>query len=275
MPEFQKGAVTIRENEPLDLSSAMLLECFPTIGLVSTIAASYLVTQLKLKLVGTITAPWLPPVAVVYDGKPLPPVRLYGGDKVCGIDGNCDQLFVMMSEFATPDLGVYPLADALLDWAHARGCREIVSLEGLAAETPALESGPERVALPKGHAKVWGVATTERTKLMLEREKVERMEAGVITGVSGVLLWLAAQRGVDTVCLLAEAFKEFPDARAAAELVRVVDALLKVIEVDLTPLMKQAEELESQIKRAVEGAMAAQQSRAVPQSAGVSPGMYY
>jgi predicted ATP-grasp superfamily ATP-dependent carboligase len=101
------------------------------------------------------------------------------------------------------------------------------------------------------------------------------MGACVITGISGVLLWLSAERQVDTVCLLAEAFKEFPDARAAAELVRTVDNMLKMIEVDLGPLMKQAEELESQIKRAVEAAMEAQQTRATPQPAGVSPGMYY
>jgi len=275
MPDFQKGALTIHELEPLNLDSAMLIECFPTIGLVSTIAASYLVSQLKLKLVGTITAPWLPPVAVVYDGKPLQPVRIYGGDKVCGIDGTCDQVYVLMSEFPTPDLGVYPLADALLEWAHARGCREIVSLEGLPAETPSPESGLERVPIAKGRAKVWGVASTDRTRAMLEREKVETMGAGVITGISGVLLWLAAQREVDTVCLLAEAFKEFPDARAAAELVRVIDSMLKMIEVDLGPLMKQAEELETQIKSAVEAAMEAQKTRSQPQSAGVSPGMYY
>lgn len=275
MPEFQKGAVTVHELEPLDMTSGMLLECFPTIGLVSTIAASYLVSQLKLKLVGTITAPWLPPVAVVYEGRPLPPVRIYAGEKVCGIDGNCDQVFVLMSEFPTPDLGVFPLADALLEWAHSRGCREIVSLEGLPAESPAPESAPERMPMPKGRAKIWGVASTERTRKMLEREKVETMGAGVITGISGVLLWLSAERQVDTVCLLAEAFKEFPDARAAAELVRTVDNMLKMIEVDLGPLMKQAEELESQIKRAVEAAMEAQQTRATPQPAGVSPGMYY
>jgi uncharacterized protein len=274
MATLTKGQITIREFEPLDLSSAMLIECFPTIGLVSTIAASYLVSELKLKLMGTITAPWLLPVAVVYNGRPQPPVRLYGGDKVCGIDGKCDQVFVLMSEFQIPDSGVYPMADALLEWAHGAGCREVVSLEGLPREGPSPSSAPER-ALSTAASKVFAVGTTERTRAMIKREKINEMDAGVITGISGVLLWLAEQRGVDALCILAEAYKEFPDARAAAGLVQVVDSLLKMIDLNLGPLLKQAEELETQIKGSIEAAMEAAQSRTPKVSTGASPGMYY
>lgn len=274
MASLTKGSVTIHEFEELDLKSAMLIECFPTIGLVSTIAASYLVSQMKLELKGTITAPWLPPVAVVYGGRPLPPVRIYGGEKVCGIDGTCDQIFLLMSEFPIPDQGTYPMADALLDWASGHGCREVVSLEGLPKDPPSKDTEPER-AEPKSSPPVWGVGATERSRAMLKREKVPEMEAGVITGISGVLLWLAEQRKVDALCLLAEAYKDFPDARAAAGLVRVIDVLLKQIEINLEPLLKQAEEIERQIKHAVESAMEATQSRAAPPPSSPSTGMYY
>lgn len=274
MAGLTKGPVTIHEFEELDLSSAMMIECFPTIGLVSTIAASYLVSQMKLELKGTITAPWLPPVAVVYGGRAQPPVRIYGGEKVCGIDGNCDQMFLIMSEFPIPDNGVYPMADALLDWTAQHGCREIVSLEGLPKEGPSKDTEPEK-AVFKPSMEVWGVGATERARAMLKREKVPEMDAGVITGISGVLLWLAEQRKVDALCLLAEAYKDFPDARAAAGLVRVIDALLQQLEVKLEPLLKQAEELERQIKHAVESALEAAQSRSAPAPSGPSTGMYY
>lgn len=274
MANFTKGPIAIHEFEPLELSSAMLIECFPTIGLVSTIVASYLVSELKLQLKGTITAPWLPPLAVIYNGRPVPPVRLYGGEKVCGIDGKCDQVFVLMSEFQIPDVGVYPMADAVLDWARGAGCREIVSLEGLPRDGPSPASAPER-AFQKASTTVFGVGTTERTRAMLEREKIKGMDSGVITGISGVLLWLAEQRGVDALCLLAEAYKDFPDARAAAALVHVIDALLKMIDVNLDPLLKQAEALENQIKSSIDAAMEAAQSRAPKAPVGASPGMYY
>ncbi len=274
MTSLTRGPVTIHEFEELDLKNAMLIEAFPTIGLVSTIAASYLVAELKLKLKGTVTAPWLPPVAVVYGGRALPPVRLYGGEKVCGLDGTCDQVFILMSEFPVPDIGAFPMADALLEWAQKHGCRDLISLEGLPKDAPSPDTVPERsVAAPP--SVVWGVGATDRARAMLKREKVPEMDAGVISGVSGVILWLAEQRKVDASCLLAEAFKDFPDARAAAALLHVVDQLLKSIEVNLEPLLKQAEDLEKQIKRAVEAAMASSQSRLGPTPSGPSAGMYY
>ncbi|HEX9709317.1 MAG TPA: PAC2 family protein [Candidatus Thermoplasmatota archaeon] len=277
---FTRGQITIEETEPLDLSSAMLLECFPTIGLVSTIAASYLVTQLQLSPKGSVAAPWSAPLSVVLGGRPLPPIRLYGGEKVCGIDGNCDQLFVLMSEFPIPDFGIQPLSAAILDWAGERGCREVASLEGLprAGEGEGGDEEEEAHAhaqVPSGAAKVYGVGTTDRARNMLRREGVEEMSSGVITGISGVLMWMAEQRRVDAVCLLAEAFRQFPDARAAAGLVRIVDGMLKNIEVEIEPLMDQAEQLEKQIKKAVDAAVAAQQARQPPpHTSYASPSMY-
>jgi uncharacterized protein len=279
MPTFTRGQITIEETEPLDLSSAMLLECFPTIGLVSTIAASYLVSQLQLTPKGSVSAPWSAPLSVVLGGRPLPPIRLYGGEKVCGIDGNCDQLFVLMSEFPIPDFGIQPLSAAILDWAGERGCREVVSLEGLPREGEDAQDEEEaahaKAQLPTGAATVYGVATTDRARAMLAREKVEEMSSGVITGISGVIMWMAEQRRMDAVCLLAEAYRQFPDARAAAGLVRIVDGMLKNIAVEIDPLMDQAEQLEKQIKKAVDAAVSAQQARQPPpHSSYASPSMY-
>lgn len=282
MPAYTRGQLVIEETEPLDLSSAMLLECFPTVGLVSTIAASYLVSQLKLEPKGSVSAPWSAPLSVVLAGTPLPPIRLYGGEKVCGIDGNCDQLFILMSEFPVPDFGIQPLSTALLDWASERGCREIVSLEGLPRfgededdEDEAAAAAAAKAELATGAAKVYGVGTTARARKMLQREKVEQMSSGVITGISGVIMWMAEQRRMDAVCLLAEAFRQFPDARAAAGLVRIVDGMLKNIAVEIEPLMEQAHALEKQIKKAVDAAVQAQQARQVaPHTSYASPNMY-
>jgi len=273
MTSLTKGPVTVREFEEVDLKSAMLIEAFPTIGLVSTIAASYLVSQLKLRLVGTVTGPFAPPVAVVYGGRALPPIRIYSGDKVCGIDGTCDQVFLLMSEFPLPDQAIYPVADALLEWAQAHGCRELVSLEGLPREGTKDPPGAAK-ALSKPPP-VYGIGATERARAMLKRENISEMDSGVVTGISGVLMWLAEQRKVDALCLLCEALKEFPDARAAAGLVRTIDVLLKHIDINLEPLLKQAEELEVQIKAAIDTAMDAKDSRTLPQPSGPSTGMYY
>ena len=55
-------------------SGALLVSCFPSVGFVSSIVAHFLVERLELELVGGVRHPNLPPVCLVQDGKPLPPV---------------------------------------------------------------------------------------------------------------------------------------------------------------------------------------------------------
>jgi uncharacterized protein len=71
----------------------------------------------------------------------------------------------------------------------------------------------------------------------------------MITGVTGVLLNEGRWRNVDVVALLAEARREFPDARAAVSLVQAVDLLLPEISIDLKPLQAEAKALEDHLTR--------------------------
>ena len=119
------------------------------------------------------------------------------------------------------------------------------------------------------------MGTSDRARNMLKRQGVEEMSGGIISGVSGVMMWMAEQRHVDAVCLLAEAFRKFPDARAAAGLVNIVDGMLEHLDVEVEPLMKQAEDLEKEIQKAVDAATAGQKPRRpTPFSSAVSPSMY-
>lgn len=252
---FTHGDVEFHEHEALSLRKAMVVECFPTVGLVSTIAGAYLTRELGLRRAGSVSAPWFPPVAVVADGRPLAPVRIYQGPNACGIDGDCKSLVVVISEMPIPDEGAYALAEALLEWVVARGGRELVSLEGLPVRgIPAhqTQEGVVQVAFEQELPPVQGLATSPRTQEALGRLGIPPLEAGIVSGVSGVIMARAEERDFDALCLLAHAYINFPDARAAASLVRTMDALLKGMVVDIKPLLEHAAELEEHIKRGVE-----------------------
>jgi uncharacterized protein len=55
----------------------ILLVGFPSNGLVGTFTISYLVHHLKMKQIGEIEHPDLPPTLFVEDGEILPPIRIY------------------------------------------------------------------------------------------------------------------------------------------------------------------------------------------------------
>jgi uncharacterized protein len=235
--------IEIHMYEDVDLSNAMLIESFPTVGLVSTIVASYIVDALKLRRVGAIMSKNFPPAAVVVAGQPSPPMRIYAGPKVCGPNNECDQVVILTSEFTVPDEMQLPLARRILDWATERKVKLIVSVEG---------TGVSDEEKPDDEPEVFYACSTEKSCMYVEKFKARPMKMGIVSGISGVILYLGQIRGIDAICLLAPAHMQFPDARAAARLIRLIDDMLPMVEIDTKPLLEEASKIEKNIQEALE-----------------------
>jgi uncharacterized protein len=233
--ESMEEDIQIIEYKETDLSNAMLIEAFPTVGLVSSIAGHFIIDQLKLEEIGMISSRYFMPAAVIHNGSPSPPVRIYAGKKVCGPQGSCDQIVVIISEFMPSVDIIKPLGDAILAWTKKKKIDFIVSLEGT------------NVIDPKAF-KTHGVGTTQKMKNLLKTYKIEETVEGMITGVTGVLLFEGARLKRDVLCLLAEAHTSYPDSRAAAALVETLDKMLPEIKIDTQPLYKEADEIEKKIR---------------------------
>ena len=86
--------VQIINFEDVDLRGATVIAGFPSIGLVSTIAANYLIDALNLNQIGCIKSSQFPALSVVHTGEPLSPVRIYAGTQENG-----KKIVVFVSEF--------------------------------------------------------------------------------------------------------------------------------------------------------------------------------
>ena len=96
----------IEVDEGVNASGALLVSCFPSVGFVSAIIAHYLVDKLELELVGGVRHHKLPPVCLVQDGKPLPPLRFYAGEPICNME-RCDKVILIASEIQVlPELSL-------------------------------------------------------------------------------------------------------------------------------------------------------------------------
>ena len=231
--------ISVFEYEDVDLSNAMLVVAFPTVGLVSSIAGRFVIDSLQLDEIGAFVSRHFMPATVVYKGKPSPPVRIYAGDKTCGPDGSCDQLAVIISEFMPTFEIVKPLADTILGWSQKKGCKTIVGLEGTHA------FGDKN----KQKFNVYGLASTPNMKKILKKYKIKETLEGMITGVTGVLLYEGVLNKRDVLCLLAESHSSFPDSRAAGSLLEKLDVMLPDIKIDPQPLYKEAENIEQNIRK--------------------------
>jgi len=243
-------------KNPSDLKGASVVEGFPSVGLVSTLAANYLVEQLKLPKIGCMTSRFMPVTSIIRNGVPNHPVRIYGDRR----------LVVFMSEFRPPAQLVMPIVEEILDWTSAQGCEMIISAEGL----PLAEAEhPEAIH-------VYGVASTQKGRNLLETKKIEMLNEGIITGISGVLLNEGMKRDRDVLCVIADAHQDYPDARSAARIVEAIDSLLPQIELDTKPLYAEAEKMETEIKSAlarIQSTLAGHESP-IDTADAAPPGMY-
>lgn len=251
--------ITIIEHVEKDLSNSLLLVAFPTVGLISSIAGQHIIQSLKLKEVGAILSEKFMPTTVVHNGHPSPPVRIYAGKKSCGPDEACDQIAVIISEFMPPYDLINPLVDEILQWAEKKQCRFVIGLEGTHAEEKPEEEKPE----------VYGVISRPELKETLKKYNITQTKEGMITGVTGVMLYSAALRNQDVLCLLSQAHASYPDSRAAANLVEKLDIMLPGIKIDPKPLFEEAEDIEKRIRTFME-----QSKPTAPTQGAIPAGMY-
>ncbi len=222
----------IHESEPIAAAGAQVVAAFPSVGLVATIAANFLIERLGLREVGTVDGPEFPTLSVVQNGEPLAPVRIYAG-QVRNRDNEMQNLVVFLSEFQpNPDL-VRPVAEAILAWADEKDAAVVVSPEGIVMDKE-----------PEGD--VFAIGSTMATRQVLRDLGVPLFQEGIIAGVTGVLLNLGKRNGFDVIGILSEAQKDYPDARSAAT---VVDVLAQVVDVqlDVSELFEEAAAFEQNI----------------------------
>lgn len=223
-----------------------LISAFPSVGMVGSIAGSYIAESLKMERIAYVLSEDIPPAALVQDGIPAYPLRVLG----------YKNLSMLTSEFQMPLVLAGQLAKTIMDWSKANGFEMIVGLEGLMTE--------QDVEPEKG-VRVFGVGSTKRSRDMLDKAGIEQFKIGMITGVSGALLSEGERIGQDVVVLLVGANAMYPDARGAAKLVEALTKLLPTIKINLTELYEEAEKIQENVKATVERTkelLAARQSQA-------------
>lgn len=214
----------------------MLLVGFPTFGLVGSIAASYLTNSLGMKPFGYIAMDELPPTVVMDDGLVMAPIRLYTTQTVCGIDGKCNQLVVIMSDIQPPLESLTALSRTILDWVEENTVSSTIVLEGHPSKE---ETDGEPVVVAMANKSGAGI---------FEKYNLNRAN-GMITGFTGAMLLESIGRKAPVVCFVAQAHKEYPDANAAAVLLEAVNPLVPLLVIDTKPLRVKAAQIEAEMRR--------------------------
>ena len=211
------------EKKPLNLSGYTLIEGFPGMGLVGTIAAKYLSEKLHGTESGYIVSDAFIPVIRVHEGLPVHPSRIYVSEK--------NKLVLLVSEQIVPQLFTNRMSKAIVDWIQKKKIKRVISLSGIRA-------------LPhkEGKLSVYGIASDEASKKMLKQFKVEIIKEGITSGITALMMLEFKDRKIEAFSLLGNV-QIAADYKAAAALIEKLNEMLG-LSIDAKPLRKEAKETE-------------------------------
>lgn len=211
----------------MDLESATVINGFPSTSLINSIVASYLVSALNLDQICGLDANEFPPVTMIYDSKPKLPARIYASEEV--------KIVVFLSEFTPFPPMARDIARMIISFAQEAGCSRVFS--------------PEIQVVEEVDFSLFGVGSNDEAREELKQLKIEPLVSSIIPGISGVLLNEGKIRDFKVLVPVAQRSAQVSDARVAASVIEFIDTLLPTIEIDVIPLINEAERLEKQLKK--------------------------
>jgi len=202
-------------------SISVVINGLPDVGLVGLLAASHIVTALKLEEIGSIESDMLPPMIVLHGGVPKAPIRIFARDSIA----------VVLSETAIPGTLLRAFVKCLVDWAKNNKVQLVLSLGGMAV------GNRQDIDAPKVYAALSMKSLEERLN-----GAAEVLEEGYIVGAYGLLLRRCAQESIPAITLLTQSYYNYPDPEAAASALNAVNKILG-LRVDVDELLKRGEEI--------------------------------
>jgi uncharacterized protein len=230
-------------------SNPVLVCGLPGSGYVGKLAADHLVSSFGLKRVAEYSSPTFPPqVSVKEDGTVDPP----RGELYYASAKRNRGLFVFTADAQpTTSEGEYELSEAVIRFVKKCGVKKVYTMA--AYITGSFSSVP----------KVFGAGTSRDMVETLAANGATLMKDGGISGMNGLLIGVAALRGLEGACLLGETSGYVVDAGASKA---VLELLSKVVglPMDTSKLKEKAEETQKVISQLQ--AMAEQARETTPQT---------
>ena len=199
----------------------------PDVGLVGTIAASHIISKMKLNELAYVKSELLPPIIMLEEGLPKAPIRIFGDEK----------LIVLTSEIAIPSSSIYSIIEALTDWMWKKKIQEVFTLGGLPV--------PNRYEIEK--PKIFGAASNKNLLERLKEKDIQPIKRGFLVGPQALILSFCSEHGIPAIALLAECFHNYPDPEASSIVIQALNRMIDM-DIDVSELIEKGEEVRLAMK---------------------------
>jgi len=239
------------ESQPL--REPWLIAAWPGMGNVAVAAAAHLVGKLGATLVHELPSRDLFDLnhVEVRNGVARPGRLPRNMFFECRNTNWSRDLLIFIGE-GQPNAGGFKFCHQIMEYAQSRGAVRVVTFAAMATQLH-----------PTGTPRVFGVTTDRELLDELQRHEVQLLREGQISGLNGVLLAAASERGVPALCLLGELpfFAVSVQNPKASLVVLESFSAMANIEIDLAELTQQSKDVEQLLVQLMEKMQeAAQQS---------------
>ena len=204
------------ELQKCSLNGYTLIEGFPGMGLVGTIAAKYIVDA---------DSDIFMPVIRIHDGMPVRPCRIYACRE--------RKIAVLISEQVISRQFTHMVAKKTAQWIDGKGICELISLSGVQAS-----SNSERET-------IYAIASNESSKGLIKKYGLSEIGEGITTGITALILLELRNSKAKAISILANV-QLAADYKASAEVIRKLNEMLG-LNLNVEPLLQEARETEKQL----------------------------
>ncbi len=206
----------IQYSDKIKIKSPIIFIGIPDVGLVGSIAVSYIVEKLDMKEIGYIDSELLPPIVLIKDGMVKNPIRLYANESIVALIADIPLPPSLITEFLN---GFIPFIKSL-------NPRLVVNITGIAVQNRLQIDKPQVLYI-----------LTDADSL---KPNAIEFKDGIIAGVYASIVRSCMNNRISTLTLLAQSHLNFPDPVASIEALEVVNSTL-ALNIDLSELRQEAE----------------------------------
>ncbi|MEM3103728.1 MAG: PAC2 family protein [Candidatus Nitrosocaldus sp.] len=209
------------EYDSSKMESPYIFIGLPDVGLVGSIAVSYMIESIKMTEIGYVESDLLPPLLLVRNGEVKNPIRLYS---------NTTNIIALISEMPIHPSLLQEFVTSIAEWFKKVNPRLVVSITGIPVQN--------RLNIDK--PKVFYIATDEHASSLMRSTQALVFEEGILFGAYAAILKACMSRSIPTLTLFTQSHLNFPDPFASIEALEVLNKALN-IGIDLNELREEAE----------------------------------
>lgn len=238
-------AVKTTRYTDMGLEDPVAIIGFPSVGLVSSITANFIVGKLSMGAIAGLSSPSMPPYCIIHGGVAYPPVRFYGRKSTTKTGRD---LIICLSEYAPKPEDCYEVVQGILSYLKYAGCRDIICLEG----TARINDETNQVVCGVGPG----------ADRMVKKSKFTPMEGGMVKGITGIMMYEAPTWDMGVTTLMVPANPNLPDPGSAAAFIPAIKSIVPGLRINEKPLMAEADEIRKRVESEQEAVERREEERA-------------